>query len=231
MISDLSFLSPLSNSVPFYFFFPQALYCLCSWSLSLQSFIHLFARFSFSLVLLFSSKEQNTYSGTEDLFPPYCMVWTNFHIQWVEIIDYYPFIHLHSTCCPANCEMLGGEIIILKCLESTHPRVGATTKKYAISPHDQIHPLHGSGEYSYYTNTWLQLLCFPTYLAHLQHIELVNIQAEASGCVINHSASVICSHAIHIHTTSSFVTDRRKDVQLIMLYGHATLTVYLEVSE
>lgn len=49
--------------------------------------------------------------------------------------------------------------------------------------------------------TGKELLCFPTQLAHLQHIELINAQAEAFACVINHGASVICSHAIHLHTT------------------------------
>lgn len=46
-----------------------------------------------------------------------------------------------------------------------------------------------------------ELLCFPTQLAHLQHIELINAQAEAFARIINHGASVICSYAIHLYTT------------------------------
>lgn len=48
-----------------------------------------------------------------------------------------------------------------------------------------------------------------TVFATLQHIELVNVQAEAFAYVINHGASAICSHAMHMHMTHTFVTARR----------------------
>lgn len=65
--------------------------------------------------------------------------------------------------------------------------------------------------------------------SHLQHVKLINVQAEAFACVINHGASVTCSHAIRIHKTSPFVRERRKDWHLVMLYGHAILRVCLEI--
>lgn len=137
---------------PFYFFFFLRL-CIPGPYQCRALSIYLSDWHSVSLVLFFLSKEENTYSATGDLFIPHCRVRTNFHIQLVEIVIIF-FLLLHSICCPASRKMLGGEISSLKCVESTQPRVGATTKKYAISSHDQIHPQHGSGEYSYYANNW-----------------------------------------------------------------------------